>query len=535
MSLSLNVPEVSSKPLLIAETRSHKISEFIARIRSTTLIESAGVLFEEMEILNRQKVSAEDRLRALDAYRPTVIELCRQLADHYCSSPLPLHQQAKSHASAAEALWLELSYGYKLALIDNQKKFFSTKGDKHTAVIVLYAMEALRELAMLYHQTYFALPASMWSDLNQMYLYAAQQSLHQLDLSTDETTPSSISLSYKKIVLMALSDPHRLSNKDIKRVADYLERHAGHARLQGLGLIDNPAGIFFIELHSDKPPVSYSKNKKEGDAKQDILLVTVELARLLHKHIMEIKALPQHSANGAHAGDVSGIAALTAETAAEDLRDPLYLDLLTYLIKHWSESPRRIFDRTRKNESMEIGIGISAAHTLYQDTANGSTAADTVTAAGISYQDAKVSASRWVVLNFSAGGVALRKPPNIKENLRIGSLISMRESSGKHWSVGVVRWAANNHDHQIDIGTQLIAPAAKAVALRKHSSDDFQKALVLPGITVLKQSMSIIAPGGTYSPAGQLEIEEAGKLSRIVITKLLERTASFEQFNFSYL
>lgn len=533
MSLSLNVPEVSSKPLLIAETRSHKISEFIAGLSTSNLLESATLLFDELEILNRQKVSAEDRVRALDAYRSTVIELCRQLADHYSTSPLPLHQQAKSHAGAAESLWLELSYGYKLALIDNQKKFFSTSSDKHTALIVLYAMEALRELAMLYHQTYFPLPASVWSDLNQLYLYAAQQSLHQLELTSDETASNNISLSYKKIVLIALADPQRLSNKDIKRVADYLERHAELAHLQGLGLIDNPAGIFFIELHSDKPPVSYSRNKKAGDAKQDILLVTVELARLLHKHITEIKALPQRSGNALQAGDSSH--ALLADIAADDIKDPLYVDLLTHLIKHWSESPRRIFDRTRKNESMEIGIGISAAHYLYQHASTANVAVETTTTPNITYQETKASASRWVVLNLSAGGVSLRKPPNIKENLRIGSLISMRESTSKHWSVGVVRWAANNHAHQIDIGTQLIAPAAKPVSLRKNSNDDFQKALLLPGITVLKQAMSIIAPGGTYSPAGQLEIEEAGKLSRIVITKLLERTASFEQFNFSYL
>ena len=522
MSLSLKVPELSDKPLIVAETRSHKIAEFIAKLHQANLLDTATVLFDEIEILNRQKVSTEDRTRALEAYRPTVIDLCAQLAEHYCTSPLPLPEKAKAHASLAESLWLELSYGYKLALIDNHKKFFSIKSEKNTALTVQRAMEALRELAMIYHQTYFSLPSSLWSDLNQLYLYAAQQSLHEINLATDTEPTSSISLTYKKALLMALADPQRLAYKDIKRVADYIDRYASHAHLQGLGLIDNPTGIFFIALHSGNPPVAYTRNTKEGNAKQDIFLVTIDLARLLHKHIQQLKSQP----------------AAGLENLPEDAQDPRYLDLLTYLIKHWSEPSKRIFDRTRKNDSVEIGVGIAAAHYFYQDhkkkspaTPAASLPAADSTASGLD----NISSSRWVVLNLSAGGIALRKPPSIKENLRVGSLLCMRDSHAKHWSIGVVRWAANNDEHQIDIGTQLIAPVAKAIMVRKLAEDEFTKALILPGIAVLKQTVSIIAASGTYTPAGQLEIEEAGKVSRIIITKLIERTGSFEHFNFSYL
>jgi len=520
MSLSLKVPELSDKPLIVAETRPHKIAEFIAKLHQANLQDTATVLFEEIEILNRQKVSTEDRMRALEAYRPAVIDLCTQLADHYCTSPLPLPEKAKMHAFLAESLWLELSYGYKLALIDNQKKFFNIKSEKSTALTVQRAMDALRELAMVYHQTYFSLPGSLWSDLNQLYLYAAQQSLHEIDVSADNEPASTISLTYKKALLMALADPQRLANKDIKRVADYIHRYASHARLQGLSLIDNPTGIFFIALHSSNPPVAFTRNTKEGNAKQDIFLVTIDLARLLHKHIQQLKSLP-----------MTGL-----EDLPEDAQDPRYLDLLTYLIKHWSEPPKRIFDRTRKNDSVEIGVGITAAHYFYQDKKKkppATTAPDNPPTDNLLVDN--INSSRWVVLNLSAGGIALRKPPSIKENLRVGSLLCMRDSNAKHWSIGVVRWAANNEIHQIDIGTQLIAPVAKAIAIRKLAEDDFNKALILPGIVVLKQSTSIIAASGTYTPAGQLEIEEAGKLSRIIITKLIERTGSFEHFNFSYL
>ncbi|MFA6178627.1 MAG: hypothetical protein WC696_03335 [Candidatus Methylopumilus sp.] len=518
MPLSLKVPALSDKPLILAETRPHKIADFISRLPKESLASAATILFEEMEILNRQKVPCDDRLRALEIYRPAVINLSRQLAHQYDNAPLPLPEEAKSHASLVESLWLELSYGYKLALLDKQKKIFNIGGEKSTALMLQRAMEAMRKLAMVYHQTYFPLPATVWADLNQLYLYAAQQSLHEVDVPTDEDQNSTISLTYKQALLMALADPQRLAPIDIRRTADYIQRHAHHAHLLGLGLIDNPTGVFMLRLNTDNPPAPYAKNKGEGDTKHDIFLISVDLARLLHKHIQQLRLSNYEQSN-----DLSA-----------DAHEPRYLDLLTYLIKQWSESPKRIFDRTRKNNSVEIAIGIHAANYFFHDERSRLASEHKDTPDEHRHDSAEpLTASKWIVLNLSAGGIALRKPPNIRENLHVGSLVCMRESNAKHWSVGVVRWAANNEEQQIDIGTQLIAPTAKAIRLGK--SGEFEKALLLPGISVLKQSISIIAPNGMYSPAGQLELDESGKVSRIIITKLIERTNSFEHFNFSYL
>lgn len=381
----------------------------------------------------------------------------------------------------------------------------------------------------MYHQTYFSLPATLWSDLNQLYFYAAQHELHELNTAEDDQPNTSISLSFKKILLMAIADPQRLSSQDIKRVIDYISRYASHAQFKGLGLIDNPAGIFYVYLHSDSAPVAYTKHRIEANPKYDIFLVTVDLARLVYKQITQLKS---ELATGT--GDKN-------TALAELAQDPSYLDLLTYLIKHWSQSPKRMFDRKRKSESMEIGIGISAAHYLYQADHAAAAAGSRLIAEsepakpGAHAIKQKYTPSRWVVLNLSAGGIALRKPPSIKENLRVGSLLCLRDATAKHWSVGVVRWAANNEDYQIDIGTQLISPAAKPIAIRKLSSAEFDKALLLPGIAVLKQLTSILAPSGLYSASAQLEIDDGGIISRILITKLVERTNSFEHFNFSYL
>src|SRR5690606_17599973 len=123
MALNLTVPALEEKPLLHAETRPQKLIEFIAGLPSAPL-DAAIALHEEMLILNRQKVSADKRFNALELYREKPAQLTRTLADAYCSATLPLSREAKISAAAVESLWLELAYGYKLALIDQLGQLF---------------------------------------------------------------------------------------------------------------------------------------------------------------------------------------------------------------------------------------------------------------------------------------------------------------------------------------------------------------------------------------------------------------------------
>lgn len=132
MALILNIPALEDQPLITAETRPQKISQFISKLPAKNSLEAAHALLDEMLILNRQKVAADARVKALEVYRMAILDLSEALAGHYSNTSLPLPSQAKQHAAAAESLWLEMGYGYKLALIDQQNKLFSLGGSRST-------------------------------------------------------------------------------------------------------------------------------------------------------------------------------------------------------------------------------------------------------------------------------------------------------------------------------------------------------------------------------------------------------------------
>ena len=139
MPLSLNVPDLEDKPLIQADTHPQKISQFIDSLPTASALEAGAALQVEIQMLNRQRIAPDIRVKALETYRPTLINITETLATQYCSALLPLPESAQQHAALAESLWLELAYGYKLALIDQQNKLFSLSGSKGSAWFLSFA------------------------------------------------------------------------------------------------------------------------------------------------------------------------------------------------------------------------------------------------------------------------------------------------------------------------------------------------------------------------------------------------------------
>ena len=505
MLLNLNVPVLENYPVLVAEVRPNKILEFIERIPFNNIFSAATVLLEEMQILNRQKVSAENRTKALELYRPAVIKITTELSNYYIKNDaVPMHSKVKSCASAAELLWLELSYGYKLAWVDIHNKRLNLNVNKISALVIQRAIDSLKQLSLVYYNIYFTPPASIWSDLHQLYFNAAELGLDTIEVSEpqNKNNVSNVKLAYTHALLIALADPKHLGKDDIQRASHYLGHLAELGLLRGIGSIDGASGIFLIKLDSNKPPIPFVKNKYIPDASNDILLITLDIARKMHQHLQLLqdgKLPPDHS-------------------LPEDALNAHYEDLIIHLIKHLGATPKRLFSRAKKDNKVHLLFGITDIYQTLNTTANNAT-----------------TISVWQVQNTSASGYALRKFQPGEVNVKVGDFVAMKESVKSDWAIAVLRWIIADEQNQLDIGLQLIAPSVSTISIKSAKLTNFENALMLPEISPLKQPMTIVASRGIYSPASVIDVMQNGTVMQVLATKLLERTSSFERFQFSFL
>ena len=513
MSTRLKLPNIDNNPILLAETRTHKIAEFIQKLPFGDPITAATDLIDELQILNSQKVSFTNRYNSLEQYRPTAIQIYQELLPHFNNASLPLSKNEQAFADVAVALWQEFALGYKCALVDLQNKILNINNSKTTAQVVHRAIHAFKEIALIHHLNYRTLPASMWAELHQLYFCGLQQSAEKLAV-TDQLSPnnvSSVNLIYTQVLLMALADPQHLANSDIIKTDNYLCNIAEHAELRPLGLVDNPLGVFLVGLDSDNPPIAFSKNKEIPNGDTDILLLTVKIARLIYQHqsLLQERIVPSDGYLPSYA------------------LESHYEDLLARLLKNFGKSQHRVFSRSKKSEGVELGIGLTVAHHIIQEGA--------VAPANVSNSALSIKPSRWQVLNASAGGYALRKFSTSQASASIGDVVVLKNIKNKHWELAVLRWANTNELNQLDVGLELISPSALAINAHFIDSAIQGEALLLPEIFGLKQAASIILARGFCKIDDKLKLVDNGKISLVQITKLVERTARFERFQFSLI
>ena len=521
MALNLNLPAPQESSMIVAETRPRKISQSLESLDKQKPLDVASYLYTELEILNRQEVSPSDRIQALDTYRPLLISVTQTLAEDYCNASLPLHDNAKLAAASVESLWLELGYGYKLAIIGLQNKLIKIGSSKSSAHAIQRAIHAVAEHAFVYYQTYTSPPDHIWGDLHQLYFCAVQLGIQHTKVKAEKTDVESLTSvefsienTYIHALLMSLAEPQHLTQKDMRLTADFLAHHVNHVQITTVTPIKSTSGAFIVSLKSNKPPIPYSKQKEAPDPDTDILLQTIDLVRIIHQHFNSLQ-------NSLWPKDGS----IPSNGNRND-----YIDLMTHLIKYWGVIPKRVYNRTQKNGEIELVAGISAIHKSINSQENNHAHINPN-----SIQPEQLMPSRWQILNISASGMSIRRHPTADKNIKIGSILGIKTKDDQHWSLGLVRWANCGNRDRLDIGVQLIAPQAQSAIAQISGREYDEMVLVLPEIAAANQATSIIAPKGTYEPARALTLTYSGISKHVICIKIIDRSNHFERIQYSVI
>lgn len=528
MQLHLSVPPLQSASTVQVETRPKNVKEWLDALPLANSQETARKLADALAALNATKLAEADRLKLLQLYSDTAQALLPALQQGYAGRPLPLGEKQQQTANLARDVFTQLANGYKRILLDLTQRRIAFGSDKIAPVAIRRAIECLNEILDICYETYGPTPAGVWAEAHQLYWYAAGETLQ--DKGAGDSDQRTINHAYKQMLLMALVDPYRLQQGQLPPVRHYLEQFGHLSSLQAMGQADSPHGLFLVRLDSDKPPKALAHHGGAGNARTDIILNTIPLARTVHQQLqgLDSGATPQKVG--------------LPDAAAS----PAYRDLLKRFLKQWGIAPKRMFTRTARASDVYICMGISSVHhTLLRDDialevvegANESMITIQVGEPGVDTSAHQTyNCTSWRVLNESAGGVALGKDPSNVARVKVGDIIGLGSQDKQSVGIAAVRWAQTGDDGKLEVGVQLLAPRAEPIAMKPViSAPDaiFQPALLLPQIPALQQPERIIAPRGSYQSMREFDLLVMGQTRRVRAIQLLEQTDSYELFLFN--
>ncbi len=111
------------------------------------------------------------------------------------------------------------------------------------------------------------------------------------------------------------------------------------------------------------------------------------------------------------------------------------------MLKHWGIAPKRLFNRTQHNARMEICAGIRSIHHFLSGDLSGGVVGKADEATGHEATEITLELANspldktshqtyvsrnWLIINESAGGLALSKDPKTDVQVRVGEIIGLR-------------------------------------------------------------------------------------------------------------
>ena len=146
----------------------------------------------------------------------------------------------------------------------------------------------------------------------------------------------------------------------------------------------------------------------------------------------------------------------------------------------------------------------------------------------------------WKMVNVSAGGYCLLWDNKETVRAQVGELVGIRDESNPdsfQWRLGTIRWMKSQNNTDLELGIQMLSPSAIAITAtptteRKQAPASL-RGLLLPEIASIQQQATVLLPSPPFRPGDQVHINCNGRSFSVQLTKLVENTGSFAQFQFT--
>jgi hypothetical protein len=484
-----------------------------------------------------------------------------------------------------------MSYGYKIIvheLLEDNKASIASRS--HLPQAIYYAMSFLARLLVDTYALYIPEPKQIWLELNQLYLYAEKNQLHDNELSPinaeHEPKPATIINSYRRIVLLALANPYHLMQGETVKMYDKLIDWAPHCRIINLGASRLPEGKLFVDLTMDAPPFYAPKTPSKLRPIEGRLLEIKELITLIAQETRSLTLAKQKDA-------------LSHNLARRMERDMYFRWAEAWGLRRERlsnrkpmEAPARMIcgltsthhfisgEKPFKPEESELQIRGRDAHT--DPTKSFSLIAEEQTPWAFEDQQKHILSTvhqprksqfdtqhgthernLWIkvyansvqtidefsthenvqfeyhgcnITNINQGGFGIVCPIETQLPARVGDLLGACTDRSTAWAIGMALWMKIGNDQHVSLGIKLLAEDARAVAIKAvqgvGSGSEYYRALLIPDLDPKQHPTTLLTPAAVYDIGTVLKITLENEVLHARLLRQLISTSSFSQYQF---
>lgn len=471
--------------------------------------------------------------RAAAACREATLKWKRDLEHSLSGMRLPLHADKQAAAKHCAECCRLLSDGYKK--VAEKLDGMGSRNHRDNKFLLQACYLGLVNLAdyfLIHYEHYFRFSDGEWVDAHRLYDIARSAGLHARPLDKRRSRKETVEHAYKRLVLLALSDPFHHPFGTAGMVYERLDRWADLASLLTYPP-RSPHCVFMIDSTLDRPAIPVLSRTRISSQRNEKWLNT--------------KALVGHIKHKYDKLDRAVAADLTPPEIMPRRLDSM--DLLRRLVLYWAAlHPIRASTRKSSHARCEVLIGLKSvcmALNGFQPITTTGYGDETLEMlrGSYGYQLQRVAkaplASHWHITDESTDGFRLvARDSENTGHLAVGELIAIRMSDADPWRIGSVQWARADDDMTLSLGIKRIdMPSRPALVVSMDAEGPMgntqSAGLLLTGSTSCEPGLSLISSSSIFSPGGRYLVHSIkdGEAYHLEASNLLQSSRSFAWFD----
>lgn len=587
--VKLDIPEANNDPAeLGAYSTREGMQRWIGELPLANVDLCVDELLQKLDSINRTAMEPLRRFQLMQITQPVVENLIDTLRDRYGRALQPLAPRYFDAFRHSVQLSTIIAVGFKRVLHDLiADPRARAKAERMELASVYMAMHHCSLILLEAYIVYAPEPQHVWSEISALYRYAESRAVLDVPIMYPDTSnePRTISLTYRRAVLLALANPYHLMQQEALTVFKLLHKLAGACTLTRAH--ETLIGCFYIDLKADSGPKFAAKSQ----AIHPIEARGVDLPPLLAVLKKRIHALSSKS-------DDERIRKMPR------LVRRIQRDMLRRLASSWGRTTDRQHERFAKLGGIMAAASLSAAHhhcgqakpfapemdeirihTGYsprgsvrlslvpldfapwqsEDAAQRlNTGVHTPRTSrfgderaidiwekiyahdtGMNFvredkDDTEFAPTAWELRNESKQGLNLYCEASAGMPLRVGEIIIYRpatdDGSAQSWNIGAIRWLRVTDNHAIQMGIQRLSQGASAVATRAvrgiGAGGEYFRSLIVPAVALDDPSATLIVPAAIYDVDTILALNFGDSITYVRLAKIAHATKSYTQFHF---
>jgi hypothetical protein len=255
-SFFLVIPPQQKDSALANAYEKGAVSQWINDLPAANPSLATRLFYDYIKACNAVDLSPAQRLEVLEILRPPFLQIEDYLRSRLLRSGFPKGENEQKIMDLIVSLERHFTIGYWIIVRDLTKRDISWFQGRNTALALQRTLKGLADIVMHHYMMFLPIPDWVWIDLHSLYKLSKKVSKHDTKVVDDAYSASCIvsaENTYKQVLMLSLSDPSGLMQKEVGQLFRFIGKLAHLIRISEQPVADQSYQCLILQ-DQDVPP-----------------------------------------------------------------------------------------------------------------------------------------------------------------------------------------------------------------------------------------------------------------------------------------